>query len=65
MQDDILEDEADQPFEPDVDLSDKPWFQANTPDAPDVYVESVLNYSRALASLPPGMLRIMGHQVHK
>ena len=55
-------DQSDAVFEPEVDLSDKPWFDVDN-DKPNVEVEAAKNLTYAMSKFTPGLRRKMGHTI--
>ena len=58
----VPSDPVDLPFIPEVDLSDKPWFNPSEP-TPDVNVEIQQNMARALTSIPMETKSMMGNSI--
>ena len=50
LQSDGMYDPSDEYYKPEVDLNDKPWFQAD--DKPDIRVQTAKNMSRMLRGVP-------------
>ena len=58
----VQADESDAPFVPEVDLSDKPWFDPNN-DKPNVEVEAGKNLTFALSQIDKVTKIKMGHNI--